>query len=50
LPEGRTATENSLALQSKWGVISFVLTDNLKSGKTKKKIEQAITIKKKHFG
>jgi hypothetical protein len=50
LPEGRTATENSLAMAKQLGCDFICLTGNPKSGVTNEKIEQAITLANKHFG
>jgi hypothetical protein len=50
LPEGRTATENSLAMAKQLGCDFICLTGNPKSGVTNEKIEQAIILANKHFG
>jgi hypothetical protein len=50
LPEGRTATENSLVMAKQLGCDFICLTGNPKSGVTNEKIEQAITLANKHFG
>lgn len=50
LPEGRTATEHSLALAKHLGCDFVCLTGNPKSGVTNDKIEQAIYLADKHFG
>jgi hypothetical protein len=50
LPEGRTATENSLAMAKQLGCDFICLTGNPKSGVTNEKIEQAIALANKHFG
>jgi hypothetical protein len=50
LPEGRTATEKSLAMAKQLGCDFICLTGNPKSGVTNEKIEQAIILANKHFG
>jgi hypothetical protein len=50
LPEGRTATENSLTMAKHLGCDFICLTGNPKSGVTNEKIEQAITLENNHFG
>lgn len=49
LPEGRTATVNSLKRAQELGCDFICLTGNPKTGVTNEKIEQAILLAKEHF-